>query len=396
MMKKMLALVLALCVTLAAVPVLAEEDVSGTWYLIMLGMTTATIDLNADGSCAIAAFNDGENVNQEGTWTQDGDKLSVIVNDQTLPLVHDGSSLLFDAEALASLGLEVSSLGLSGMDDSILSSLIQITRDPGKVTVAEFNAYQENGTLPEGKTEEDMQALQAEMMSFFMTMMGSVGGADLSGASESASAPELTIVEENFYVRDSYSGQQGVYIAKIQNQTEEPAYLSEGSLTLQDADGNEIGRADYMGITGSCYLEPGEATFVSIIADVDEGVTASVSGHTARLQSSAITYQTPDISLDVSAAELRKEEGYYVSYYTAATVTNTTDEPMSRISAVVAVRDADGKLVDLTSSGLYQNELAAGSTVTLIDSMDSRAQEYATGNGLTLDSVEAYAWINAY
>ena len=73
-----------------------------------------------------------------------------------------------------------------------------------------------------------------------------------------------------------------------------------------------------------------------------------------------------------------------------------TDEPMSRISAVVAVRDADGKLVDLTSSGLYQNELAAGSTVTLIDSMDSRAQEYATGNGLTLDSVEAYAWINAY
>ena len=52
--------------------------------------------------------------------------------------------------------------------------------------------------------------------------------------------------------------------------------------------------------------------------------------------------------------------------------------------------------MDLTSSGLYQNELAAGSTVTLIDSMDSRAQEYATGNGLTLDSVEAYAWINAY
>ena len=46
-MKKILALILALCLALAAVPVLAEDDLSGTWYMVMMGLTAGTFELNA-------------------------------------------------------------------------------------------------------------------------------------------------------------------------------------------------------------------------------------------------------------------------------------------------------------------------------------------------------------
>ena len=198
-------------------------------------------------------------------------------------------------------------------------------------------------------------------------------------------------MEENFYVRESYSGQEGVYIAKVQNNSETPAYLSDGSLILRDADGNEVGKVEYMRTTGSRYLDPGEITFVSLVADVEAG--ASVEGYSAELQSSAITYQTQDTALEISASELRKEEGYFTNYYATATITNNLDKPQSRISAILAVRASDGKLVDLNSASIYQNELGAGSTITLVDSVDSRAVEYCTKNNLTPDQVEAYAMV---
>ena len=390
-MKKALALLAALCMLLTALPVLAEEDASGTWHIVMLGMTVGTLDLNADGTCSLITSDEGEEAPVEGTWTQDGEKITVDANGNTLPLTYDGTNLLFDLEGLAALGVDTSSLG-EGMDPSMLSSLIQISREPGKITAAEFSAYQADGTLPEGKTEEDMQAIQAEMMSFFLSMMGNM---DLgSGASAEAPAPELTVVEENFYVREGYGSQEGYYIAKVQNNTEEPAYLSQGTLTLTDAEGNEIGKAEYLSTSGSSYLEPGETTFVSLTADFPEG--AEVAGYTAELQPSAISYQTPDTAVEVSSAELRMEEGYFTNYLAAATVTNTTDGPMSRLTAIMALRASDGKLVGLTTSGLYYNELAAGSTITLIDSLDSRVVDYCDANGLTLGQVEAYAWIDTY
>ena len=393
-MKKILSLLLALCMLPAAIPAAAEEDVSGTWYIIMMNLTVGTMELNADGTCSLSVSNAGEEMSAEGTWTQEGEKLSVHVNDNTLPLTFGGDQLLFDAEGIAAL-VGSSSLGAPGMDLSVLSGLIQISREPGFITAAEFSAYQENGTLPEGKTEEEMQTFQAEMMSAVMLLMGSMNAdGSGSGAADEAPAPDLTILEDNFYVRDSYDGQEGIYIAKVQNNNDVPAYLSGGTMTLRDAEGNEVGMADYLRSTGSCYLEPGEITFLSITADVNEG--ASVDSYDVDLQSSSISYQAPDTALEVSAAELRVEEEYDTSYYAAATVTNTTENTLAHIYAIIAVRDEEGKLLDLANAGLYQNELPAGSTVILVESLDSRAGDYCTKNGLTPSQVEAYAWIASY
>ena len=46
-MKKILALMMALCMALAAVPALAESEVAGSWYLISMGMTAASIELSS-------------------------------------------------------------------------------------------------------------------------------------------------------------------------------------------------------------------------------------------------------------------------------------------------------------------------------------------------------------
>lgn len=387
-MRKTLALLLTLCLLLASTPVLAEEDASGTWYLVMLGMTAGTFELNADGTCAVDVSSDDGEQSLEGAWTQEEGNVSMTINDETLSLVYDGANLLFNAEDLAALGLDQSDIAGAGADLSVLSSLIQISREPGKITTAEFSAYQENGTLPEGKTEEDMAAIQEEMMSAFMALLDTAVGT----FEEEEPGPELTVVEENFYVREGYWSQEGYYLAKVQNDNDVAVFLSNGSMVLKDAQDNEIGQAEYLGNTGSCYLEPGEATFISMYADINEGDV--VESYAVNLSTSLQSYQSPDTSLDVSAAELRvKEEEYGTYYYTAATITNPTEESLANISAVLAVRASDGKLIDLSTSGLYQNELAAGSTITLVDVLDSRTAEYCANNGITPEQVEALAWI---
>ena len=42
-MKTLLALLMALCMLMTALPVMAEETVSGTWYLVVLGLTAGTL-----------------------------------------------------------------------------------------------------------------------------------------------------------------------------------------------------------------------------------------------------------------------------------------------------------------------------------------------------------------
>ena len=387
-MKKTLALLLTLCMLMVAIPVLAEEVVSGTWYMVMLGLTSGIFELNEDGTCVVTTVSNTEKEALEGTWTQEEDKITINVKDEPLVLVRDGDNLTFNAEDLSTLGMDQSSVTGPGIDMSLFSNMIQITREPGKITVEELNAYQDNGTLPEGKTKEDMEAIQTELQSSIVALFEG-----MVGTTEETPGPELTILEDNFYVREGYGSQEGVYFAKVQNDNDVVVNLTDGTLILQDADGNEIGKTEYLGTTGSTYLEPGEATFVSIYADVNEG--AVVDGYTANLTTSLSSYRTPDTSLDVADAQLRVEEEYGTSYYTAVSVTNTTDKPMARINTVVAVRDSEGKLIDIISDGLYRNELGAGSTITLVDSLDSRAVDYCTNNNGTPAQVEALAWIPA-
>ena len=390
-MKKILALTLVLCMALAAIPALAETaaDFTGTWYLLMLGMTGGTFELNADGTCTGTSATAEEEQKAEGTWSAEGDTVTLTVQGQNLPLTFDGTDLLLGAEALAVFGGDTIP---EGLDASMLSALIKFSREPGTVTTAEFSAYQNDGTVPEGKTEADMQAIQAQMMALFMMMMPSDVDTGVTGGTAEAALP-LSILEENFYVRKSYGDQmEGYYLAKVMNENDAPLRISDALLVLKDADGNEVGRTEYLGRSGSTYLEPGEMSFVSVRADVAEGSTAE--SYEISFETSASSYGT-DTQLEAANPEIRVKEGYWTSYYAAATITNASDAPISQASIVVALRDNEGKLLDLSTAGIYQNELAAGSTITLVDSIDSNTVDYCTENGITLGDVEAFGWVES-
>ena len=395
MMKKILAVMMTLCMMLGMTTVVAEATVSGTWYLVMTGLTVATFELNEDGTCAVMPEMNGTETKLEGTWTQDQDRVSIVVNDQTLPLVLDGENMTFNMEDLAAMGLAQSGLPGAGTDPSILNGLIRISREPGLVTSAEFSAYQADGTLPEGKTKEDMDAAQAQIMSSLMLLMGGAGAQGEQGMAQEQPGPELTVVEDNFFIREGYDEtEEGVYLAKVQNDHDAAVTLTEGTLTLLDAEGQEIARSDYFGTTGSLYLEPGEATYVSLMAEVADG--SLVKSHTVRLNTILGSgYQPKDTRLEVSAPELKANRiGDYTEWRVSTTFTNTTDQPMTGINAAVAVRDSEGKLIDVVLLGLHGNELAAGSTIILVDGLDSRVANYCAGNGTTPDQTEALAWIS--
>ena len=207
-----------------------------------------------------------------------------------------------------------------------------------------------------------------------------------------ADAPGLTVVEENFYLRKNYGEKfDGVYIAKLRNDTGTPLYIDGCSLILTDAEGGEAGKQDFLSVSGSRYLEPGEISFISMEARVNEGAAAA--GYEIQLKTVPTdNLVLHDTVIELDGAELRVSEGPYVNYYAAATVTNTGDGPLSRVNAAVALRADDGSLVQLVTFSLGQNELAAGSTITLVNGVDKRVVDYCAENNLALAEVEACAW----
>ena len=392
-MKKILAMILVLCMAVAAVPALAEVEITGTWYMLVMGLTVATFEVKDDGTCTVTMENgEEEEMKAEGTWTKDGDSVTLkLGEEQTIPLTVDGETLTMGAEAVSEIAGD-----LGGLEASMITAMVQISREPGKISMAELNAFQDSGKLPEGKTQADMEAIQAEMMLMVFAAMGMsesdvsamMGGSDTPATED---APVLSVVEENFYVRESYFGMEGVYIAKVQNNTETTLIINGGQLVIKDADGNEIGRKEYLGTCGSRYLDPGEVSFVSLLVDVGEGLT--VNAYEAKVEAAVKGYMSKDTELQPGSAELRSKEGYSgTDWYTAVSVTNPGDAPTSGIGVIAVTRASDGKMINIAEKNLGMNELGAGSTLVFVDSVDSAAVKYCEANGLTLDTVEAYAW----
>ena len=68
-MKKLISLILALCMACMLIPAMAEEDLTGEWYGTLFGMGIV-LTLNADGTYA---FMFGGEVQEAGAWkTEDG------------------------------------------------------------------------------------------------------------------------------------------------------------------------------------------------------------------------------------------------------------------------------------------------------------------------------------
>ena len=109
------------------------------------------------------------------------------------------------------------------------------------------------------------------------------------------------------------------------------------------------------------------------------------------LEASSYTWSR-DEECPVDAAELRMGDEY--SSYAAATVTNSTEQPLGDLQMSMVLRDESGNLLEIVGASLYGAELAPGSTITLLGSIDSRTIAYCEANNLTLAEPEVSAYRN--
>ena len=99
-MKKLISLILVLCMACMLVPAVAEEDVTGEWYLKTMkqGETeydaaaagyNMTMTLNADGTGTMISPTSEEPLS--GSWTLEGDKITITFEDSPIDAtVADG------------------------------------------------------------------------------------------------------------------------------------------------------------------------------------------------------------------------------------------------------------------------------------------------------------------
>ena len=371
MMKKLTAMLLALCMLLAVLPALADSA-AGNWYMTLADVTAGYIQLAEDGTATVSIASQEASV---GTWTEGDGVVTITINGAGLDFAYDGTTLVNDMFPLP------------------------LSREEGKLSMDLISKMMsgEEYTLPDGMTEEDMTAIAINFLAEYTKIMESASGSESTGTAggteepaAAAEKPELTILKEDFRVIESYSRFDDTYIAKVQNNTDAPLFLTGGSLKVMDESGNVVAEETYLGTSGSKYLEPGEISFVSMRGDLDENIPVTWEAH---IEAEKESYRDTDIIVKAENAEFRKKEGEYGDDYMAVTVTNETDQPLARIEAVLVLEDAEGGLLALNTESLYYNELGAGSTITLVSPVSSKVMEYCQANGIEPAAVEAFAWV---
>ena len=93
-MKKLISLILILCMACMLIPAMAEDDILGDWYLNELKLNDATINPADMGMTMTYTFKDGgvlemtgemmgEKNSATGTWSMDGSTITMTIEDST-------------------------------------------------------------------------------------------------------------------------------------------------------------------------------------------------------------------------------------------------------------------------------------------------------------------------
>ena len=378
-MKKLAAMLLTLCMLLAAVPALGE-DFSGTWYMVLEDVTVGTIVLNADGTSEVSLTLTGSDVGGTGSWAADGNTVTVTVQGAPLDLTYnEETGVLFNADKFP----------------------IPIQRTAGKFEMQQILDIS-NGTaeLPEGVTMAEFQAAMIQFYAAAMEVASSMNGTgsetgDGAGAvgtepAEAPAAPELTVVQESFKVIEAYRGYTALYIAKVRNDTAEPLYLRGGHLTVTDAEGNQVGEAKYLDTTGSKWLDPGEVSVLSMEADLEENIEVS---YTKEFEITDGGYYSKDVPVTLTDPAYIPAHDYEGAMM-KATVINDTGALLPGLNVIYILEDAEGNPLDVRSEMIYRHELGVDSSITMYTSVDSKVADYLNANGIEPAAVEAYAWVS--
>ena len=169
-MKKLISLVLILCMACLLVPAMADEDVTGEWYLKTMKNGDTEYDaasigynivmtLNADGTVVMITPVSEDPSN--GTWTLEGDTITVNIDDSpvsgtvadgVLSLSQDETTMIFTREQsegiqLAEVNPDAAAEDFEGEWTIKYVSMAGLTMDPTATGEAMPGLLIENGSL---------------------------------------------------------------------------------------------------------------------------------------------------------------------------------------------------------------------------------------------------------
>ena len=121
-MKKLVSLILVLLLICMAIPTMAEEEITGDWYLKTMKSGDQEYDAASIGYVIVMTLNEDGSATmtmpgQEpiaGTWTLDGDKITVTADDApvdgtvsegAIVLEQDGMEMVFTREEVSAIAL---------------------------------------------------------------------------------------------------------------------------------------------------------------------------------------------------------------------------------------------------------------------------------------------------
>ena len=380
-MKKLTALLLALCMLLAVVPALGE-DFSGTWYMVLEDVNVGTLEMNADGTFSLTV-QAGEEANSiEGTWEATDAGVTLTAN-------GDPAEALYDAEA-GTLTIAKLPIPMQREKGKYEVQLMMDVLDVSKANEVE---------LPEGVTYLDAATTALAFVMKLNELKGILGGTgtETGTGTEDGGAPDATevpaggtdvdILAENFVVTESYSGYDGTYIAKVQNNTGSPLWLTGGSLVVKDASGNLVGTREYLSTCGSKYLEPGEISIATMQVELEADGEYT---YEKVIKAEAKSWSGPDAAVTVT--DPAYVEGKYDSKLLQATVTNDTEQNLPDVEIAFMLSDENGLPLALVTNTLYNTELCPNSSLVVKSNVYTKVAEYFAAKSI-IPAVEAFAWV---
>jgi hypothetical protein len=108
-MKKLISLILILCMACMLVPAMAEDDILGDWYLVQLNVGEATVNpaslgmnmtytLKDGGVLEVTGEMMGETNSQTGTWTQDGSTITMTIEGQAQTATYADGKIMIESD----------------------------------------------------------------------------------------------------------------------------------------------------------------------------------------------------------------------------------------------------------------------------------------------------------
>ena len=108
-MKKLISLILILCMACMLVPAMAENDLLGDWYLVELGSNGASVNPADLGMSMIYTFKDGgvlemaaemmgEQNSQTGTWTLDGSTITMTFEETSQTATYADGKIMIESD----------------------------------------------------------------------------------------------------------------------------------------------------------------------------------------------------------------------------------------------------------------------------------------------------------